>query len=249
MPTFDSQPERSADEELRIRRAYALRDADQYARRTYSYANPAYHFHMQELEWEILRVLRAAKLDLNGSRVLEIGCGFGHILQRLVEFGAAEATGIDLMEPRLEEARRRYPTIDFVRANAAELPLDSASFDVVTQFVCLSSVLDANVRARIAREMWRVLRPGGMLLSYDLRPPLSRRLGRTVPIDQTPTTGLGRAELRRLFGDGGEPDVRAVTLNFSLAPLAARSRALARLLAMIPPLRSHLLLLARKPAG
>ena len=55
-------------------------------------------------------------------------------------------------------------------ANAAELPFPDGEFDLVTHFTCLSSVLDPGLRAAIAAEMWRVVRPGGVVLSFDMRP-------------------------------------------------------------------------------
>ena len=82
-----------------------------------------------------------------GSRaagVLEVGCGSGYFLHRLYEYGAAHAAGIDLMDDRVAQGRERYPTLELVAGDASELPWDDGSFDVVTQFTCLSSVLDAD---------------------------------------------------------------------------------------------------------
>src|SRR5438067_146687 len=136
-----------AAEIARIETAYKLRDASSSA--TYSFANPGYAFYLQALEWSLLETLRRAPVRLAEARVLDVGCGGGYFLHRLVEYGAADATGVDLMPDRIELARRRYPGLRFECANAAELPFADQSFDLVTQFTCLSSVLDPQLRAVI----------------------------------------------------------------------------------------------------
>jgi SAM-dependent methyltransferase len=162
-----------------------------------------------------------------GDRVLDVGCGSGYLLHRLQEYGAGECRGIDLMENRIVEGRERYPTLKLEVGSATELPYAEGEFDLVTQFTCLSSIVDGDVRLTVAREMRRVAR--GWILSYDLRGlslgPLRRRRGETavVPLDD--------AELRRLFG---EPTLlRSTGLPLELAGH--------RILAALPPLRSHLL--------
>ena len=44
---------------------------------------------------------RDAGVDPLGKRVLEVGCGGGYYLSRFLDYGAARATGIDLMEQRV----------------------------------------------------------------------------------------------------------------------------------------------------
>ena len=238
----------------RIAAAYRERDAS--GPTIYTHANPAYQFHLQHLEWALMRALRRQGFGLAGARVLEVGAGTGTFLDRLVEFGAAEGVGVDLVEHRVELGRRLHPRLDLRVGDGAGLPFEDGAFDLVTQFTCLSSVLDAGVRSAIAAEMWRVLRPGGLIVSYDLRPtPAAVRLagrayrrltGSESGDAATPTTPLPAAELARLFPTA-PADVRAVSLNFDLAFLAGRSRALAEALAQLPFLRTHLLALVRKP--
>lgn len=238
----------------RIRAAYAERDAAPMT--VYGYDNPGYQFHMQDLEWQVTAALRRAGIRLQGVSVLEVGSGFGHNLHRLTDLGAAQGTGIDLSESRVEEARRRYPGLHLVTGDASSLPFEDGSFDLVTQYVCLSSVLDANVRAAIAQEMWRVTKPGGAVLSYDIRPTpraiqaagraMHALRGTAAPDGGTPTVPIPEGELRGYFPV--EPEIRDVTLNFELATaVAGRSAALARALKAVPLLRTHHLALARKP--
>jgi SAM-dependent methyltransferase len=241
----------------RIRAAYRERDSGSGGAgpAQSAWSRPEYRFYMQRLERDQLAALDRAGARLAGGRALEVGCGSGYFLHRLEEYGAAEAAGIDLMEERIAQARRRYPTLELVAGDAGNLPWEDGSFDVVTQFTCLSSILDPSLRARIAGEMWRVLRPGGVLLSYDMRrtPWPMRTLGRlrarragppAAPV--TPTTPIQLEELRRLW-PGGELRHQVVTATPEVAALAVRTRWLAELLAAVPALRTHLLVTVRKP--
>jgi SAM-dependent methyltransferase len=238
----------------RIRDAYRERDAAPPS--GYGWASPGYRFYMQGIEWELLKELTRAGVALPGAAVLEVGCGGGYFLGRFVDFGVARAAGIDLMEDRIAGARERYPTLELVAGDAAALPWEDGSFDLVSHFTCLSSVLDPALRRAIAAEMWRVCRPGGVIVSYDMRttPAVIRALGRW-PVRRagadgrppTATTPIDVGELRALFPDG-ELQARTVSLNLDLARIAGRGRLLAQAAAALPFLRTHLLALVRKPA-
>lgn len=261
--------EKSETEISRLRAEYARRDAEGLSR-IYHYANPAFAFHMQEREWAVLRMFKDARVDLAGARLLEVGCGTGHILQRFQEFGAGTTVGIDLADHRLRIARKQYPRLFLLHGNGAELPFADGAFDVVTQFMCLSSVLDPGTRRRIAGEMWRVVRPGGVILYYDLRPlPIAARLlslpfflanklfGKTTPSSgdglttgdtppPTPIQSLTSEEIQKYF-PGGRICCRSASLEFTLAGIAGTSLLSAQLLSRVPFLRSHYLALIRKP--
>ena len=245
----------------RIRQAYQDRDNSGVTAQ-FSYANPAFAFHMQEREWAILRALGEQKISLDGAKILEVGCGTGHVLQRFVEFGAEDAWGLELMENRASIAKRRYPNLHIQRGNAASLPYSDGAFDMVMQFMCISSVLDMTLRKEIAHEMWRVLRPGGTFLSYDMRPSTGvyartrsllgmvkrffiksrKQIGGHI----TPTKPLGLDEISS-WQLGGEPGIYKVSLDFKLARIALYSHFAADMLALLPWLRNSYLVTLRKP--
>jgi SAM-dependent methyltransferase len=229
------------DAELdRIREAYQARDASTES--PYRWDNPGYVSYIQLVERDLLRAFRDAVLELGGKRLLDVGCGSGYFLHRLKEYGAGEAHGIDLMEERVAAGRERYPGLHFHVGSATDLPFEDGDFDLVTQFTCLSSILDDDVRLAVAREMRRVAR-GGWILSFDMRgllPPSLRQ-----PRGQTPVVALDKSELRRLFG---EPALlRPAALVFDLAQILGRRPLLATMLATLPPLKSHYVGLWRVP--
>lgn len=58
-------------------------------------------------EWHVLQKMLP---DFAGKRVLDLGCGFGWHCAYAIEHGATHATGIDISEKMLEEARKRNPS-------------------------------------------------------------------------------------------------------------------------------------------
>ena len=224
----------------RIRAQYEARDAA--ATSPYRWDNPGYVAYIQIVERALLKAFRDAGVRLEGARVLDVGAGSGYFLHRLQEYGAGEAHGIDLMEERVAEGRRRYPTLDLRTGSATDLPYGDGEFDLVTQFTCLSSILDGDVRLAVAREMRRVGR--GWVLSFDMRgmkvPSLRRR-----PAEQsTQTVGIDDDELRRLFG--APTLLRRAALPFEIAERLGGRTLLTQAVASVPALRSHLLGLWRQ---
>lgn len=110
--------------------------------------------------------------QLVNIRALEVGTGYGHELAKLRRFGVAwdGLTGIDFLLPRLKRARKSYPAISFSLADAVSLPFPDASFDLVLQFTCVMHALTQHVQRAMCAEMIRVLRPGGMIVWWDLAP-------------------------------------------------------------------------------
>src|SRR5260221_7564136 len=99
----------------RIRRTYAERDRDPGVAARYNPLAPTNLIRLQERDWTVATMLRRSGLaSLQGLAVLEVGCGSGASLQRLVGLGADpdRLSGIDLVEDRLAEARRRFPAAD-----------------------------------------------------------------------------------------------------------------------------------------
>jgi SAM-dependent methyltransferase len=143
----------------------------------------------------------AAAAAPDGARVLEVGCGPGHLSHRLAGRGL-EATGVDLDPAMVERARasaaRRGDTGQrrpmFLVGDAAALAFPDNSFDLVVSTLSLHHWADP---AAGLAEIGRVLRPGGRALIWDLRPG-----GRIHPFGPAhahlpdPVEHLGSAPLR-----------------------------------------------------
>ena len=98
-----------------------------------------------------------------GERLLDVATGTGEVALRAARAGA-QATGLDISEPLLEQARvkaeRERLVAAFELGDAQALPYGDASFDVVASCFAVMFPPDAH---RVASELGRVLRPGGRL--------------------------------------------------------------------------------------
>jgi ubiquinone/menaquinone biosynthesis C-methylase UbiE len=97
-----------------------------------------------------------------GARVLDVACGTG-IVARLARrrFGApARIVGVDRNAAMLAVARQLEPDVEWREGDAAALPLDDASVDVVLCHQGLQFFAD---RPAALREMRRVVAPGGVV--------------------------------------------------------------------------------------
>lgn len=115
--------------------------------------------------------------DASGKKLLDIGCGEGHLSRFFAENGA-EVTAVDfseaLIEMASEEDRERPLGINYIAADAANLGmLESESFDLVCCFMALMDIAD--YRGAIA-EASRVLKPGGRFVIAITHPCFSTRL-------------------------------------------------------------------------
>jgi trans-aconitate methyltransferase len=91
-----------------------------------------------------------------GERILDIGCGTGHLTARITEFGA-KTVGLDSSAEMIETARRNHPRLEFIRADAAEFTV-AEPFDAIFSNAALHWVHRAE--EAIVR-MAAALRPGG----------------------------------------------------------------------------------------
>ena len=105
----------------------------------------------------ILRELEALRLER--PRILDLGCGTGWLTERLAAFG--EATGIDLSDAVIAEARRRCPNIEYLSGDLYKTPLPEPRFDLVVSQDVLAHVADQPGYVAIAA---RALKPGGYLI-------------------------------------------------------------------------------------
>lgn len=107
-----------------------------------------------------LDMILAAGGDRVHGRVLDNGCGVGAYLERLAEQALA-GHGLEFDWERAQAARRRVDNV--VQAAGERLPYASASFDLVLSHEVLEHVADDR---QSAREIVRVLRPGGRLVLF-----------------------------------------------------------------------------------
>src|ERR1700686_1150462 len=69
----------------------------------------------------------------NAARDVDVGCGAGHLLEKLIRWGFAPTNllGVDLLPDRIMRARSNCPGVTFLNANADNIPIPSATIDLV----------------------------------------------------------------------------------------------------------------------
>jgi SAM-dependent methyltransferase len=202
--------------------------------------------YVREIDQRFLPVVGhlIARADLApGQRVLDLGTGTGSVALRAAALVApgGRVLALDISPEMLMLARQRAAAeaatgIDFREARAEALPLDDGSVDVVLACLSMMYVID---RTAAAREIARVLRPGGRLVAAVWAGPgradivlLQQTAGSFGPEPPTPGVGPGAladptAFLADLAAAGIAAGVETEITEFEFADFAAAWEVLA----------------------
>jgi demethylmenaquinone methyltransferase/2-methoxy-6-polyprenyl-1,4-benzoquinol methylase len=176
------------------------------------------------------RMMKRILVEMSGARpghrILDLAGGTGDLAAL---FAPVVAPGgrvvlVDINAAMLERGRDRLldegiTDVEFVRADAEQLPFPDRAFDVVTIAFGLRNVTDKD---RALRDMRRVLRPGGRLLVLEFSKPQNPLVATAYSVFQSLWPSMGRA----VTGDGAPyrylvesiemfPDQRALKLMLS----------------------------------
>jgi len=138
-------------------------------------------------------ISRFLRQNIQGRKLLEVGCGTGHWSKFFSDCGF-EVTGVDISEPMIKTAKSKdIPDALFQVADGHSLPFADSSFDITAAITTLEFVHDAEL---VLREMVRCTRkPSGQLLIGVLN--AAARLNRIR--QQNPESLYAKA---RLFSGG-----------------------------------------------
>ena len=114
------------------------------------------HAFVSQLGASLIQLLSPQK----GECILDLGCGTGYLTQQIA---ATEATvlGIDSAETMIEQARKNYPTLQFVVEDATKLPFHE-EFDAVFSNAVLHWIKKPEL---VVSSIWRSLKPGGRFVA------------------------------------------------------------------------------------
>jgi SAM-dependent methyltransferase len=117
-----------------------------------------------------------------GMRILEAGCGYGRNLVHLLREGCV-VFAVDLNPDAVEQVRKLsaslgtgLPAENFQVAPVEQMPFPDASMDAVICSAVLHFARDGRQFRAMLSELWRVLRPGGLLFCR-----LASRIGMEFP--------------------------------------------------------------------
>ena len=95
-----------------------------------------------------------------GTRILDVGCGYGKQMEEVAEQGC-QVYGLDVDLPSLESCKGRGLTV--FKATAEQLPLENACFDGAICQVMISYTQEE----RVVKEISRVLKPGALFYLFS----------------------------------------------------------------------------------
>ncbi len=112
-------------------------------------------------EWPALQALLP---DVNGARVLDLGCGFGWFSRWARTHGAASVLGIDVSERMLARAAAdtHDPAIRYMRSDLETVVLPHASFELAYSSLALHYLVDLN---RLLAQVHTALVAGGHFIA------------------------------------------------------------------------------------
>ena len=159
------------------------------------------------LKIDLMRVELAAR---PAGRILDFGCGVGNTTREIAsQFPNASVVGYDPSSESIAVARQLtndHGRTTFTEAGDGGLPFPNASFDAAFT-ACVFHHIDRAEHAFWARELLRVLRPGGSMLVFEHNPynPLTRKVVRECPFDEGVVLLQPRYTRRLLREAGFEP--------------------------------------------
>jgi SAM-dependent methyltransferase len=149
---------------------------------------------------------------LPDERVLDVACGSGNGAIAAARRAWGNAVGADFVPALLERGRERAAAerldVEFVEADAQDLPFEDGSFDVA---MSIFGAMFAPDQERTASELLRVVRPGGRIGMANWTPDgrlanffgiLAKHTGGPPPGTVPPMLWGGEEHVRELFGDG-----------------------------------------------
>ncbi|MBZ5572834.1 MAG: class I SAM-dependent methyltransferase [Acidobacteriia bacterium] len=115
--------------------------------------------------------------DLTGKDVLDLACGTGRWLQKLLQRGARLGVGIDYSAAMLRVASRKAAIrAQVARADCLQLPFRASVFDFA---ICSFALSHIQGWKQVARELARVMKPDAVVVISDLHPEAYARGWRT----------------------------------------------------------------------
>ncbi len=100
------------------------------------------------------------------SRILDIGCGYGRVLNELWQEGFCKSCGIDFSSKMIAKGNVLYPHLDL---QETEMPfaVEDNHFDAVILVAVLTCIVEDRAQKNLVDEIRRTLKPGGILYIND----------------------------------------------------------------------------------
>ncbi|PIS05186.1 MAG: hypothetical protein COT81_02505 [Candidatus Buchananbacteria bacterium CG10_big_fil_rev_8_21_14_0_10_42_9] len=111
-----------------------------------------------------------------GAKILDLGCGNGRLLDALTDT-KVNYTGLDISEPIIQAAKKRYPKAKFIVGDITNFSLPK-KYDVIFLIASLHHIPSPELRLKVIQNAYHHLSGGGYIImtNWNLRQGKYRRL-------------------------------------------------------------------------
>lgn len=113
-------------------------------------------------------LLELSKNHIKNKNILELGCGSGLFIKKILKYRPKSVTGLDMSEGLLEIAKKTYPQINFFQGSAEKIPFKKNMFDTVISGLTLHYIKDLS---KVFGEVKKILKPGGNFI-FSIHHPM-----------------------------------------------------------------------------
>ena len=117
---------------------------------------------------KIARVIEKMRGDRE-IKILDAGCGEGHLLEKISERGYNNLFGVDVTDVALESAAKRVPKAELSLQDISKFSFEDKSFDIV---VCTEVIEHVENYNEVLTELKRILKDDGLLILTFPNEPL-----------------------------------------------------------------------------
>ena len=114
-----------------------------------------------------LRIDEFSKYVSKEDFIVDVGCGYGRILGELRRLGYRKLIGFDPAEGMIRRGKKEHPCVDLRMMSGDSLDLDDGVADAVLLMGVLTCIASDAVQDRLLDEIFRILKPGGILYVND----------------------------------------------------------------------------------
>lgn len=109
-----------------------------------------------------LAVFKKVVHSYNFPKILDVGCASGTLTHQIsLIFPNSKVYGVDIYKKTLILGKKKYPHINFIHADAHQLPFGSNWFDLVVSYETIEHVLDPE---KMLKELRRVVKKKGLVI-------------------------------------------------------------------------------------